>query len=213
MRSPCSCKEPDRRLWRVTQFRSNRSAFSGGRETSSAYSQLRCLQCGHYWRTKAKYVEEIAQAEKDEGYRLTPRSTNPETGEPGQESRPWTRAQQLAAEAETRQAETLELAECAFLPVRIATIILRKNATLGLFTSLKLAMPADEASRLGLTEGDCVVALYRDGYTNGSNLAKVILRKGQCGIVMRDGTEDRLDTSQLEPVTGDPVIVAQEQKL
>jgi hypothetical protein len=66
----CSCKPPDRRFWRVTQYMSNKSAFSGYRQTPSRYSEIRCLQCGNFWRTKADYVCEIAHAEGDDGFRI-----------------------------------------------------------------------------------------------------------------------------------------------
>lgn len=45
--------------WRVVQFRSNRSAFNGYRETPSSYSELQCQACGATWRTNAGYVSEV----------------------------------------------------------------------------------------------------------------------------------------------------------
>jgi len=93
-RSPCNCEEPDRRLWRITTYKGNLSHFSKGGYATSAYSQLRCLECGRYWRTKAKYVDEIAMAEDDEAYRLTPQGGVGPDGKPGPKGRPLTRAQQ-----------------------------------------------------------------------------------------------------------------------
>lgn len=58
-----ACREPNHRLgWRVTVRKANYSAFSGGKRTPSAYSQVRCLVCGATWRTKANYVERLADA-------------------------------------------------------------------------------------------------------------------------------------------------------
>ena len=65
----CSCEPINRSKWRVTALRHHRSAFSGGRITASDYSELRCLGCGNYWRTKAKYVDCIASAQGDEATR------------------------------------------------------------------------------------------------------------------------------------------------
>ena len=93
MKSPCRCLEPDRRVWRVIQHQSNRSHFSRGGRAKSVYSQLRCLQCGDFWRTKAAYVDEIAHAEGDEGWRLSPNSRDLE-GNPGPEPTPKTRQEQ-----------------------------------------------------------------------------------------------------------------------
>lgn len=46
-------------FWVVTAYRCNYSAFSGYRRTPSAYSEVKCTECGTYWRTKAKYVERL----------------------------------------------------------------------------------------------------------------------------------------------------------
>jgi len=88
-RSPCKCEEPDRRLWRVVQFQSNRSAFSRGGYARSKYSEIRCLVCGWPWRTKAAYVSEIARAEGDEAYRLSEQDGGPK-------AEPRTRDEQFA---------------------------------------------------------------------------------------------------------------------
>jgi len=68
--SRCTCTPKDRLVWRVVQYRQNRSAFNGYHPTRSEYSEIRCLRCGGYWRTKAKYVEEIAIAEDQECVQL-----------------------------------------------------------------------------------------------------------------------------------------------
>lgn len=52
-----ACKERTHRpTWRVVIRRANYSAFNGGRRTPSAYSLVRCTECGAAWRTKAAYV-------------------------------------------------------------------------------------------------------------------------------------------------------------
>jgi len=76
-RSPCFCETPDRRLWRITAYRCNHSAFNGYKATPSDYSQLRCLRCGKFWRTKAAYVSGIALALGDEAYRLAENDGGP----------------------------------------------------------------------------------------------------------------------------------------
>lgn len=57
----CKCDEGKKpiaqRPWVVDVYRSNYSAFNGYRNTSSAYSAVRCTACGACWRTKAAYVE------------------------------------------------------------------------------------------------------------------------------------------------------------
>jgi len=50
----CDCKH-----WRVHDRHANHSAFNGYHRTVSDYSALHCLNCGHCWRTKAKYVEQV----------------------------------------------------------------------------------------------------------------------------------------------------------
>ena len=38
----------------------------GGRMTYSTRSLVRCLACGHFWRTAAKYVESLTDATHEE---------------------------------------------------------------------------------------------------------------------------------------------------
>lgn len=52
--------------WVVVQRNCNFSAFSGYRGTPSQYSGIRCLECGIFWRTKAKYVGRLRNATADE---------------------------------------------------------------------------------------------------------------------------------------------------
>lgn len=59
------CAAPMTR-WRVRQRRSHNSAFAGYRETPSSYSGLVCLRCGATWRTKAAYVDQVADVAKGE---------------------------------------------------------------------------------------------------------------------------------------------------
>ena len=55
--------------WVVVQRNCNHSKFSGSRYTPSDYSEVRCLECGHFWRTKAKYVDELRDASQEEATR------------------------------------------------------------------------------------------------------------------------------------------------
>jgi hypothetical protein len=57
------CMREHRASWRVVQRHGNASAFSGYHWTSSAYSGVRCLACGRFWRTKAAYVETLPDLE------------------------------------------------------------------------------------------------------------------------------------------------------
>jgi hypothetical protein len=50
------CRRSHQEHWAVVQRNGNASAFSGYRWTPSAYSGVRCTECGRYWRTKAGYV-------------------------------------------------------------------------------------------------------------------------------------------------------------
>lgn len=59
------CKCSPRRLV-VTMRNYNRSAFNGYHWTPSDYSQVRCLTCGHFYRTKAKYVDGLPDATEQE---------------------------------------------------------------------------------------------------------------------------------------------------
>lgn len=47
------------RLWRVAHRNCNYSKFNGSRWTWSAYSAVTCLRCGCWWRTTAKYVQDL----------------------------------------------------------------------------------------------------------------------------------------------------------
>ncbi len=62
----CSC--PLRHKVVVTRC-GNYSAFNGYRFTPSDYSCIRCLRCGIFFRTKARYVEQLRNATKDEAIR------------------------------------------------------------------------------------------------------------------------------------------------
>lgn len=90
----CTCQDSDRRLWRVVQYRSNSSHFSRNRSAASSYSEVRCLRCGHFWRTKAAYVETLARAVGDETYRLAENDHDLE-GNYGPKATPLTRAEQI----------------------------------------------------------------------------------------------------------------------
>jgi hypothetical protein len=46
----------------VVHRQCNYSAFNGYHWTPSAYSQVRCLKCGTFWRTKANYVRGLRDA-------------------------------------------------------------------------------------------------------------------------------------------------------
>lgn len=50
--------------WVVTQRNCNHSAFNGYHETPSRYSTVKCLACGHKWRTKAAYVSTLPDEKK-----------------------------------------------------------------------------------------------------------------------------------------------------
>ncbi len=58
----CICTPKDRSRWRVVHRNCNYSAFNGYHRTDSDYSLIRCLGCGHYWRTKADYVAILQDA-------------------------------------------------------------------------------------------------------------------------------------------------------
>jgi hypothetical protein len=60
-----SCRDRAHRVagqWVVVTRHGNRSAFNGGRLTWSRYSEVRCLACGCFWRTSARYVETLRDA-------------------------------------------------------------------------------------------------------------------------------------------------------
>lgn len=46
-------------FWVVTDYRCNYSAFNGYRRTPSDYSQVKCTECGTYWRSKGAYVDSL----------------------------------------------------------------------------------------------------------------------------------------------------------
>jgi uncharacterized Zn finger protein len=56
------CECGGREGWRVIQRKCNHSAFNGYHYTPSDYSAVRCEKCGHIWRTKAKYVDDLQDA-------------------------------------------------------------------------------------------------------------------------------------------------------
>jgi hypothetical protein len=70
----CTCPAPSRgqkhafvrQAWRVLNRNCNFSAFNGYRETPSAYSSIRCLECGAVWRSKADYVMTLPDATETE---------------------------------------------------------------------------------------------------------------------------------------------------
>lgn len=61
----CRCQhknDPDHRerYWHVLQRECNHSAFNGYHYTPSDYSQIGCSCCLRLWRTKAAYVNTLA---------------------------------------------------------------------------------------------------------------------------------------------------------
>lgn len=56
----CHCAERKKpiqeRAWEVTHRQHNHSAFNGYHWTASAYSEVVCLNCNAFGRTKARYV-------------------------------------------------------------------------------------------------------------------------------------------------------------
>lgn len=59
---PCTDRNAHRATWYVIARRHNTSTFNGGRYTPSAYSAVRCPECGGIWRTKAAYVRTLPDA-------------------------------------------------------------------------------------------------------------------------------------------------------
>jgi len=55
--------------WKIVHYRCNHSAFNGYHKTSSDYSLIRCMKCGHSWRTKAEYVNELDFATEEERFK------------------------------------------------------------------------------------------------------------------------------------------------
>lgn len=61
----CSCEGPKKermKNWRVVDYKCNYSAFNGYHFTLSEYSSVTCIKCPGFWRTKAKYVEDLQGA-------------------------------------------------------------------------------------------------------------------------------------------------------
>lgn len=54
----------------VTKRHYNRSAFNGYRDTYSDYSEVRCMDCGQFWRTNAKWVETTPDGKPGDATRL-----------------------------------------------------------------------------------------------------------------------------------------------
>jgi len=54
------CK--DKQNWVVTMRNCNQSAFNGYKVTPSDYSEIWCALHGHFWRSKAKYVDTVPDA-------------------------------------------------------------------------------------------------------------------------------------------------------
>ncbi len=56
----CRCDRGDRDVQVVTRRKSRCSAFDGYHVKPSAYSEVFCTVCHAIWRTKAKYIENMA---------------------------------------------------------------------------------------------------------------------------------------------------------
>lgn len=68
----CKCHGPHclrMAKWVVVQRLCNFSAFNGYKYQASDYSGVRCLRCGQFWRTKAKYVYRLRNATGEEARR------------------------------------------------------------------------------------------------------------------------------------------------
>lgn len=54
----CNCTNPS---WIVVHYKHNHSAFETPKYSAhlSRYSTIMCQNCGHVWRTKAKYVDKL----------------------------------------------------------------------------------------------------------------------------------------------------------
>jgi hypothetical protein len=59
----CKCEIKDKKNWYVLTYHGNYSHFESpkGAFHYSRYSDVCCSKCGHTWRTKAKYVDELPQ--------------------------------------------------------------------------------------------------------------------------------------------------------
>ncbi len=66
----CAC---DKKNWVVVVRCGNYSAFSGYHFTPSDYSEIKCLRCGNFWRTKAIYVGGLRNATHAEALRIVRR--------------------------------------------------------------------------------------------------------------------------------------------
>jgi len=55
--------------WVVIERERNYSIFHCGHYQASDYSLVRCLECGKFWRTKAKYVDTLKDATEEEALR------------------------------------------------------------------------------------------------------------------------------------------------
>lgn len=51
--------------WRVLDRNCNYSAFNGYHYTPSAYSYVVCTKCGEGWRTRAGYVDSLANISRE----------------------------------------------------------------------------------------------------------------------------------------------------
>lgn len=61
-----TCHGRERENVRIVHHRHNHSAFSGYHWTASDYSQVVCLKCGTYWRTKAEWLWKTKMLKKGE---------------------------------------------------------------------------------------------------------------------------------------------------
>lgn len=61
----CKCTKPIKARGVVIDRQCNYSAFSGYHYTPSAYSRVACVECGTHWRTKAAYVRELPDADRE----------------------------------------------------------------------------------------------------------------------------------------------------
>lgn len=65
----CNCEGPrSERMknWKVVQRHCNHSYFQypGGAKHYSDWSSVQCLKCHRFWRTKAKYIDELPDAKE-----------------------------------------------------------------------------------------------------------------------------------------------------
>ncbi len=61
----CQCDQKrlrlGQRVWEVTAYKVNYSAFNGYQATPSRYSEVTCPICGARWRTTGRYIEKLAK--------------------------------------------------------------------------------------------------------------------------------------------------------